>query len=230
MKQTLFQSLLILCSASTLTARDPFIFQIDSEKESVEFPSEASFADLIDSLGGQVDTSQPFTLAMDVNGPLVMIKVAQNNGHPPRDYHSPITAQEKKDLSELVRTLANEMQPALLGKKGHLESIGDRIVHLHPLKFLTIIFTDNELKVCMKNMDGKAFVWKKFQGETVESLAKEHKAGNLKHEMVNDFATKVGLSGGEIIPFISGQKWEQLISYLIGKVKVEKPQGKKYNM
>jgi len=231
MKLLVLQSLFILGTASTLSAGEPFMVQIGGEEESVVFPlaEEASFADLIDSLGAQVDRSKPYTVAMNVAGPLITIKVAQNR-EPPRDYYTPITSQENNDLSELVRTLANNNKASLALKTSQLNRIGDRIVHLHPLKFLTIIFTNNELKVCMRNMEGKAFVWKKFQSETVESLDKENKAGNLKADMVSDFAKKVGLTTAEITPFIQNQKWEQFLSYLISKVKVEKPQGKKYDM
>jgi len=234
MKHALLQSLIFVGAASSLSAYDPFVFQVESNQSElaiVEFAHEGSFADLIDSLADRVDTSQPFTMSLDVDGSVVMIKVAQNNGQPPRDYWSPVTDQEKRDLAELVRTLANELQPALLGKKSHLEgTLKPRLVHLHPLKFLTIIFTDNELKVCMKNLDGKLVVWKKFEGETTESLAKENNAGNITQDQINDFANKVGLSSAELTPFFQGQKWTQLISFLIAKVKIDKPQGKKYNM
>ncbi len=234
MKHALLQSLFFVGAASTLSAYDPFVFQIESnqsEFSEVQFAHEGSFADLIDSLADRVDMSQPFTMSLDVDGAVVMIKVAQNNGQPPRDYWTPITDQEKRDLGELVRTLANEKQTTLWGKQSHLEgTLKPRLVHLHPLKFLTIIFTDNELKVCMKNLDGKLVVWKKFEGETADSLAKENNAGNITQDQINDFANKVGLSSAELAPYFQGQKWEQLISFLIAKVKVDKPQGKKYNM
>lgn len=232
MKHALLQSLFILGMACTLSAREPYVFQIESEDvelNGLQFAHEGSFADFIDTLGQQVDTTSPYTIQADVNGPFVIVKIA-NNGQPPRDYWSPITPQEKKDLSELVRTLSNEKHLTLLGKKSELEAIEGRIVHLHPLKFLTIIFTDDALKACMKNMEGKAIVWKRFQSETVNSLTKENNAGNLTADQINDFAAKIGMKSADIASYINGQRWEQLITFLIGNVTIHKPQGKKYNM
>jgi len=57
--------------------------------------------------------------------------------------------------------------------KGDLVAAGDRIDHVHPLRFLEAVFTDEELKVGIRNIRGKGWVWNHFVGGLKDSLSTE---------------------------------------------------------
>ena len=146
----------------------------------------------------------------------------------PRSYAGGVTASESADIAYILKTMANSSLPKIKSAESALKKAGDRIDHVHPLHFLACIFSNEELKVCMRNLQGRAWVWKEFLGGITESMAEEDARGNLL-PFVQDFAAKVKTDAHVLIPILEGGRWERFVNTLIELVPREKGSDR-YNM
>jgi hypothetical protein len=133
----------------------------------------------------------------------------------PRNYLADVSPEEKMAIRFIVTTLANKSLIAIALAKGDLEEAGDRIDHIHPLRFLMTVFTDEELKVGIRNIRGKGWVWNHFLGGLKEALSAETKIGNMKNEYIQNFSQVVKINTALIQPAISQQKWDDFVDLLI---------------
>jgi hypothetical protein len=136
----------------------------------------------------------------------------------PRSYEKELTAAEKNDIHYIMTTLANSSLISIAIHRSSLESAGDRIDHIHPIKFLTHVFTNEELKVAMRNIRGRGWIWGDFSSGVKESLATEAALNNIKKEFIHDLAKKVELHSHVLIDPYQNNNWEELIETLITKV------------
>jgi len=134
-----------------------------------------------------------------------------------RDYHFPVTEQNAKDIRYIVTTLANKPPVKLLFYKSSLDRAGDRIDHVHPFRFLQVIFTDEELKVGIRNIRRKGWVWKEFIGGLKDSLNDEYVRDNL-YGFIDDFSINLGIDPELIRPSIYYRHWDELVKVLIENV------------
>lgn len=146
-----------------------------------------------------------------------------------RDFHAPLTAQEEKDIAYIVNTLSDQPTAKLLIHKSALDQAGDRINHVHPLNFLGFIFSHKELKVKIRNIKSKGWVWKTFTGGVKTSLNEEHQKGNLLPEYYETFVGKVGIPMNKIERYVLGALWDEMINALIKHVASESGRDR-YNM
>ena len=145
-------------------------------------------------------------------------KAARNQGGYlgyPRNYHQELTREEKADIRFIVTFLANKSLITIGLAKPDLEAAGDRIEHVHPLRFLMTVFTDEELKVGIRNIRGRGWVWNHFVGGFRDSLSTEMGIDNMKKEFIYDFAHQVRIPPELIIPAVSNQNWDTFIDLLI---------------
>jgi hypothetical protein len=133
----------------------------------------------------------------------------------PRNYYKEVESEDKANIRLIVTTLANKSLIAIAIAKGELEDAGNDIDHLHPLRFLMTVFTDEELKVGIRNIRGKGWVWNHFIGGLKDCLATEAQIGNMKEEYVLHFSKIVQIDPKIIIPTISAQRWEDFVDQLI---------------
>jgi len=161
----------------------------------------------------------------------VMIEVAAESSQPscevalvqvpvghPRDYAREVTSREKETIRYIITTLANHSIIALNFVRGDLEQAGASIHHIHPLKFLMTIFSDEELKVSIRHVRGKSLVWSQFLGGIKQRFTDEIAAGNLTQEQIDDFCKKLSISPDMVCPSIQSRHWEGLIDALITHV------------
>ncbi len=147
-----------------------------------------------------------------------------------RDYYAGVSKQEKKDIGYIVTTLAKESLVSLASSKSSLKKAGDRIEKVHPLNFLMVIFTDEELKAGIHAIRGRtSWIWDEFMGGVNSSMKEESSKDNLKLEFVKDFAQKVGIQLPLILPSIQGARWEELVNILIDTIP-RKNDPNRYNM
>src|SRR5262249_27332316 len=110
-----------------------------------------------------------------------------------------------------------------------LERAGKQIDHLHPLRFLMTIFTDEKMKAAMGNIHGKSLVWSRFKKGLFQSLEEEDKNDNISLENIKDFATTVEVDHNQLIRPLKQKKWDEFIHFLITHVpRTGDPQ--RYNM
>lgn len=136
----------------------------------------------------------------------------------PRDYSAEVTHHERADIRFIVSTLADKSLMSIAFIKGDLETAGDRIDHVHPLRFLMTIFVDEEMKVAIRNIRGRGWIWNQFLDGVKDSLATEANIGNIKDEHITHFAATLGLDPRKLYPPILAQNWEVLIDTLIREV------------
>lgn len=127
-----------------------------------------------------------------------------------RSYDTSITEQEKENIRFIIMTLATKSQVALLFEKGALNQAGNRVEHVHPLKFLSYIFSDSALRRAVVKIKGIA--WNRFVNDMGENLAKEANRNNLKKEYIADFAQTVGVSESKLEPLAEKGQWQAFIN------------------
>ncbi|MCB1181278.1 MAG: hypothetical protein KDK55_04575 [Chlamydiia bacterium] len=146
----------------------------------------------------------------------------------PRDYYAPLNSTERSDIHYIITSLANRSLASILFHKSELEAAGDRIDHVHPLRFLECVFTTEEYKVGIRNIRGRGWIWGDFIGGIKSSLGVEADIDNLTHEMIYDFATTVQIKPGLILPEIQNRNWDKFVDLLIMHIP-RKGDGNRYD-
>lgn len=135
-----------------------------------------------------------------------------------RDYWQPLTPANKKDLAFIVKTLAYKPLTKIWKYKGSLEYAGSRLENLHPLNFLYGIFGDEELKVGIRNVRKRGWVWSDFFSGIKRSMTEESAKQNLTEEQVRDFAEKLSIDQEWLFPHIANSDWLGLVDTLIQNI------------
>ncbi|MFN0065245.1 MAG: hypothetical protein ACKVOH_03295 [Chlamydiales bacterium] len=186
---------------------EEFLFEIDFSSETFD-----SFGERVESLISSDEVVCRFILDQ---------RTERNQGGAlgyPRDYNLDVSSHERRDIQYIVRTLANKSVIAIAKERNNLQQAGDRIDHVHPLRFLMTLFTDEELKVGIRNIRGKGWVWSNFVGGIKDSLRTEAGIQNMKLSYLADFAEKVDVEIGIILPAAEKGNWDLFIDLLIKHV------------
>lgn len=144
-----------------------------------------------------------------------------------RDYSKTLTSFEFADIHFIIKTMATKSLTSLLKYKSALNDAGDRVDHVHPLKFLLAIFKDEELKVHMHNLKKRGgMVWSEFYKGLKGSLQEELDLGNLTDDMIDDFSYTLDLDSALISDDIKKEHWDVFIKTLIVKIPREGDSGR----
>jgi hypothetical protein len=136
----------------------------------------------------------------------------------PRNYEVALTDAEKKDIYTIVTFLADQSLLSIAAHRSELEATGDRIDAIHPLNFLATVFTNEELKVGIRNIRKKGWIWGDFIGGIKEALATESKINNLREDQIKDFCKRVKIDPRVLFAPYKNKNWDELIDTLIKKV------------
>ena len=79
-------------------------------------------------------------------------------------------------------------------------------------------FTDEELKVSVRNIRNKKLVWKSFVSGIGENLSQELHRNNMRYEQVLHFADTVGVDAELLYPSVKKGKWGDFIAALVKHV------------
>lgn len=135
----------------------------------------------------------------------------QKRPHPnARDYNAPMTEQEQRDIRFIIISLATKSHLSLLFERRALNRAGDRVAHVHPLKFLSFIFSDDELKNAVTKIRG--IPWRRFSKDMGASLGKSANRRNLKEEYLADYIQTVGVNEELMTTSIENGRWEDFIN------------------
>jgi len=131
----------------------------------------------------------------------------------------PITEKEAEIIWSIIDTMANNNLIVLGFKKSDLEKKGNKINHVHPLRFLGTVFSDPYLKSCMKEIRTSYFKWNGFfDGPSGNGFAhrmeQEYNRNNLL-PYVAGFSQAVKGNPDQIRAYIQKRDWEGLVKYLI---------------
>ena len=135
-----------------------------------------------------------------------------------RDYNIPVSKKEKQDVAYIINSLSKDSLVSLAKSRSSIKKVGDRVEHLHPLRFLMTIFTSEELKAGIHGIRDRSWVWDEFCSGLIDNLKEEFSHQNLKDEYVLDFAERVKIDPNLITPSIHQGQWKQFINILIDRI------------
>ncbi len=124
------------------------------------------------------------------------------------------TDQDKSNIYEIITTMSDNGKLSLLLKQGHLKQLGAQINHVHPLKFMSTIFSNPRLKMCMPEIFDDYFKRNGFMDGLGPSLERESEKGKLI-QFLNDFASEVNVNPESIRGFFLARDWENLVRFLM---------------
>lgn len=245
-------ALALLGTTTQVTSQQIILESSLGQSYVMEIAPENSFQEVIDSINSGLVIAESQSLdevgmypetAPDLTIDGFRMHIAANNaimvkavskGHQGRNYNTPPTAQDKIDIAYIINTMANTNLLKIGSMESSLQKAGGRIDRVHPLQFLTYVFTEEELKVSMRNLQGRSFVWKGFlrgkdgKSGIVDTLQYEDGLGNVAPH-AKHFANAIGIDVNLILPLMQNGKWEKFIDKLIEVVQRPASTGR-YNM
>lgn len=166
-------------------------------------------------LEGEVyDGQKSIQLQVLPEGYKMVMQLAKKPRAIPRSYAAGVAASEAADISYIVKTLANSSLPKIKSAESALKKAGDRIDPIHPLQFLGYVFTTEELKVAIRNLQGRSWVWSDFISGLTDTLAEENGKNNIQ-PYLQDFANKINVNVNIIAPLQQAGKWDKFVTTLI---------------
>jgi hypothetical protein len=210
-REQIIGALLLLSSFSYVEAQEVLMKSSNGESYIIDITPEESFLSVIEhftTLSEQPEFCIDFSLSSVKIMPTSATTV-------PRNYNSYVTLTEKTDIAYIINTLSKSKLITLMHLKKNLELAGDRINHVHPLRFLMTIFLDEELKVGLRNIRTNGWVWNDFMKGLRDSFNEEFARMNMREEYVRDFTSTLRVRMEDILPLIHNAKWDQLVDVLI---------------
>lgn len=124
------------------------------------------------------------------------------------------TEQDQANIYEIITTMSDSGKLSLLLKKGHLQSLGSQINHVHPLKFLTTIVMHPRLRDCLADIFDDYFKRNGFMDGIGPSLTREADKGKLD-QYIDDFAKEVEVPRERLNKYFHHRDWEGLVRVFI---------------
>lgn len=121
---------------------------------------------------------------------------------------------DQNNITKLITQLGNWGVGRLLWHVKEMNHLGDRIRHVHPLCFLSYIYSQPELIRCMRLINANYFKRKEFIAGFSEKMETEAKRNNLI-PYVRAFSQRIGCDRWEdIFIFLDRHDWVGLLAYL----------------
>jgi hypothetical protein len=124
------------------------------------------------------------------------------------------TEEDKEHIAEIITTMAAKSKFQLLFSQAHLKDLGAQINHVHPLKFISTIFSQERLKECMDSIHDDGFKWGGLMDGLGPSLTRESIKGKLDG-YIADFAAEVKVDPAHIKVYFQNRDWENLVRFLM---------------
>lgn len=207
-------ALLAFCPRSGF-AEEIMVRAPTGEQLFVEVNPEESFSNVINRIGSCVGHSENMmeTFCLDFHA-----SASESKSLPFRDYWRENSKEDTENLSYIICTMGFKSLAHIWSERKALKSAGDKLDHLHPLRFTMGIFTDEKMKAAMHNVVGSLFTWREFKKGLYTTLTVETKNGNMALEYMEDFAKRVKVDKNLIIRPLQQEKWDEFINVLIKHV------------
>lgn len=208
------------------TAGDSYVLEVSSEdsfeevleyiNQSVEVIEEKSVESQL--VHSDLATRKGFRMQVTKEGPISVKTMSVAQADPTsanyRNYNAPLIDAHKNDIAYIVKTLANESLIKIKSSEGALKKAGDRVDHVHPLQFLYYVFSNEELLVGIRNIQGRSWVGKSFMEGLTKSLNQEGLKGNILPH-AKHFAGRLNIDHNKIIPLLKDKQWDKFVNKLI---------------
>lgn len=208
--------LFLLLATFSLTGQEVIIRSPSGEPIVIEVNKHDNFLDTIELLKSHFGTENEYIL--DFNPFSSVAKKSGSTTTPFRDYLAPITSSQRSDIKYILTSLGLGSLIKIAKETSSLRKAGKRVEYVHPLRFLTVVFTDEEMKASMHGLYGRTWVWDEFFGGLRDSFDCETDRNNMKPEFISDFAATVGINPDLIYPSINSRQWNQMIGILVDNI------------
>lgn len=157
--------------------------------------------------------------AVSENLPLTLVSDPSQYHH---FYALPISQTDQNNIYDLIKTMGSSGYWDLLKKKKKMEKLGDKVHHVHPLRFIGYIYSHPHLKEHMAKIMDDIFKRRGFlngHGKKegfAQRMSKEMHHNNIMHYLPG-FSQSLGISESEISHFFHQHDWEGLLRHLIKK-------------
>lgn len=123
-------------------------------------------------------------------------KMDHNEDKGCRSFSMKASAQSKRDISEIINTLADTSTFGLAFKSNHLKQLGKKVDSSvpSPLAFLAIIFSDQHLANQMKVVKQSSFKYNSFIEGLYPNMMKLYVNKNCFKETMNSFSEHLKLN------------------------------------
>lgn len=145
-----------------------------------------------------------------------------------RNYSSPLSANEKKEITYIVDTLGNSSLIAIATAKSSIEKSGKDVEHVHPLQFLLHIFSSEKLKAAIHNMQNRSWIWGRFFKGIKGGLEEEANRNNLLQHL-QDFSNRVQINSKLLYPLAERHEWKEFVDVLLKQIPRSENSGR-YDM
>lgn len=126
----------------------------------------------------------------------------------------PISYEEKRKIERILMTLSENSVFKLLFEKKHLERLGHEVNHVHPIRFLGTVFSDQRLVYCLYRIRSSSFKWDGFVEGFSERFKEEIRANNV-NQYIPSFAAYLNVKPEVIQSYINANDLEGLIVFLM---------------
>jgi hypothetical protein len=216
-------SLFIISLFSYSYSQEFTVISPSGEAIVMEIDSAEPFTEAIDRMANTIESLQEANVLKPES--IICVNYSRNakkgmvsiTNSPTRDYTKPLSTNERADITFIISNVGNSSLITLAKIKKDIKEAGNRVDHVHPLRFLECIFVDEALKVAVNKIPGRiGWVSDPFFDGLYTSLSEEAAKDNIKEEFIQDFATTVGLSDPNIIlPSIKSHNWPELFHLLV---------------
>ncbi len=125
-----------------------------------------------------------------------------------------ISQTDKKLISYIISSMAEKNMFQLGLQKKSLEKRGKQIEHVHPLKFLSFLFSQPHLRQAMQEIRTNYFKWNGFMDGLSKKLDSEANAQDLL-PYVEGFATSLNVDSRRVAYYLEKKDWEALVVFLM---------------
>lgn len=143
-----------------------------------------------------------------------IITVADATGSIEPFYQLPLNEKERRIIRSIFTTMAEKNIFELALVKRSMEKKGKKVTHVHPMRFVGYIFSNHQLRGCMKKIVKSSFKWDAFVDGFSKRMKEEHANNNL-HRHIPGFCQEVGADPHAVARFIDKKDWEGLVKSLL---------------
>jgi hypothetical protein len=125
------------------------------------------------------------------------------------------TPEDRENITVIISTLADNGKLALLFQhKAELTRRGVEIAHVHPLKFLGVIFSDPNLKECMRKIFPDYFKRTKFMQDLSAGLNSRMDRGQIE-PYLEEFSKEVSVPVELLRGYAQTRDWDGFMECLM---------------
>ena len=129
-------------------------------------------------------------------------------------YQLPLPEREQRLIYDVIKTMGDKNVIQLLFEKKSLERKGKRINHVHPMRFIGFILSNNKLKHSLREVKTSSFKWDHFIDGFAKRMKEEASRDNL-NPYIPGFAQLLGANPEQVQYYINRKDWEGLVKSLL---------------